>query len=66
MSDSGQKLVRLSQNGTNPGLFQIRFQYILLSESDLKSPGFVPFWTNLTPPKVEHILFKLKFQSVNR
>ena len=47
MSDSGQKLVRLSQNGTNPGLFQIRFQYILLSESDLKSPGFVPFWTNL-------------------
>ena len=29
MSDLGQKWVRLAPNGTNAGLFQIRFQYIL-------------------------------------
>ena len=35
-------LVRLAKNGTNPGLFQIRFQYILAL------CGFVPFGANLT------------------
>ena len=44
--DLGPKLVKLAQNGTIPGLFQIRFQYILARK--LKSPGFVPFWDNLT------------------
>ena len=29
MSDLGPKLVRMAPNGTNPGLLQIRFQYIL-------------------------------------
>ena len=40
--------------GTNPGLFQIRFQYIL-SRLIWKSPGFVPYWANLTDfiPKSE-------------
>ena len=40
-------------NGTNPGLFQIRFQYILALRAKMywhliwKIPGFVPFWVNL-------------------
>ena len=49
------KWVRLDPNGTNPGLFQIRFQYIWLDGSSSqmywnlfwKSPRFVPFETNL-------------------
>ena len=28
ISDVGPKLVRMTQNGTNPGLFHMRFQYI--------------------------------------
>ena len=36
------KWLRLAPNGTNPGLFQIRFQYIL-GNLIWKSPGFVPF-----------------------
>ena len=47
------KWVRLAPNGTNPGLFQIRFQCIWRGapkalKSDLKKPGFVPFGANLT------------------
>ena len=52
-SDMTPKLVRLALNGTNPGLFQIRFQYILAPRAKMywnliwKSLGFVPFWVNL-------------------
>ena len=47
------KWVRLAPNGTNPGLFQIKFQCIWRGapnalKSDLKKPGFVPFGANLT------------------
>ena len=47
------KWVRLAPNGTNPGLFQIRFQCIWRGapkalKYDMKSPGFVPFAANLT------------------
>ena len=48
------KWVKLSQNGKNPGLFQIRFRYILAQCAKMyrnliwKSPGFFPFWDNLT------------------
>ena len=44
----------VSLNGTNPGLFHTRFQYILALGDKIiwnliwKSPGFVPFKTNLT------------------
>ena len=34
--DLAPKWVRLAPNRTNPGLFQIRFQYILALKSDLK------------------------------
>ena len=39
------ELVKSAPNGTNPGLFQIRFQYIFCSasRSDLKIPDFVSF-----------------------
>ena len=46
--------VRLPPNGTNLGLFQIRFQYILARRAKMycnliwKSPRFVPFGANLT------------------
>ena len=43
VSDLGQHLVRLALNGTNPGIFQIRFQYIL----NRKIYGFVCFGANL-------------------
>ena len=52
--DFDPKWVRLAPNGTNPGLFQIRFQYILARRAKMywnliwKSPGFVPFGANLT------------------
>ena len=56
------KWVRFDQNRTNPGLFQIRFQYILARGAKMywnliwKSPGFVPFRSNLTQfgPKIWH------------
>ena len=41
-------------NGTNPGVFQIRFKYILAHRAKMywnliwKIPGFVPFGTNMT------------------
>ena len=43
----------LAPKWVNPGLFQITFQYILAQrqnvlKSDLKSPTFDPFGTNLT------------------
>ena len=53
-SNSGQRWVRWIPNGTNPGLFQIRSQYILAQRAKMywnliwKSPGFVPFGANLT------------------
>ena len=37
MVDLAQKWVRLAPNGTNPGLFQIRFQYIWLDRPNLPS-----------------------------
>ena len=51
--DLGPKWVRLGPNGTNPGFFQIRFQYILAQCQNVQnlmgeSPGFVPFGPNLT------------------
>ena len=51
--DLGQKLVRLVQFEINPGLFQIRFQYILARGAKMycnliwKSPGFVQFEANM-------------------
>ena len=47
------KWVRLAPNGTNPGLFQIRFQCIWRPaqnalKSDLKKPGICPILANLT------------------
>ena len=45
--------VRLAPNGTNPGLFQIRFQYILARWAKMywnliwKNPGCFPFGANL-------------------
>ena len=38
------------KNGTNPGLFQIRFQYILPKCTEIwsQSLGFVQFWANVT------------------
>ena len=43
------KWVRLATKGTNPGLFQIRFQYIWRGapnalKSDLKKPRICPIW----------------------
>ena len=45
ISKSGPKWVRLAPNGTNPGLFQIRFSTFWLGELNLiwTSPGFLPF-----------------------
>ena len=66
-SDLGLKWVRFASNGTNSGLFKIRFQYILARWAKMywnliwKSPGFVPFGVNLTHfgPKSGHpILFR--------
>ena len=44
--DLGTKRVRLSPHGTNPGLFNIRFQYILQNvlKSDLKKFEIFPIW----------------------
>ena len=39
----GPKVGQIDTNGTNPGLFQIRFQYIFR-----KRPGFVLFRADLT------------------
>ena len=39
MSSLAPKWVRMGPDGTNPGLFQIRFQHINRG----KIPGFVPF-----------------------
>ena len=36
------KWIRLAPNGTNPGLFNIRFQWINALKSDLKKPGICP------------------------
>ena len=49
MSGLAPKSVRLSPNRINPGLFQIRFQYILAPglKTDLKNPGFVLYCNNL-------------------
>ena len=47
MSDMTMKWVGFTQNVTNPGLFQIRFQDILAHRFE-KNPGFVPFDANLT------------------
>ena len=41
MSDLGAKWVRLAPNGTNPGLFQIRFQYIFSLWDQTWHPYFV-------------------------
>ena len=54
MVDLAPKWVRLAPNGTNPGLFQIRFQCIWRPapnalKSDLKSPGFVQFGVQSDP-----------------
>ena len=48
------KWVRLAPNGTNPGLFQIRFQYIWLDEPnvlkfDLKKFRICPIWGPIWP-----------------
>ena len=48
------KWVRLAPNGTNPGLFQIRFQCIWRTapnalKSDLKKPGICPIWGQSDP-----------------
>ena len=49
----GPKVGQVGPNGTNPVLFQIRFQYILAHCATMywnliwKSPGFVPFGANL-------------------
>ena len=53
MSDLGTKLVSLAQNGTNLGLFQIRFHYILARRAKMwnliwNSTGFFSFGVNLT------------------
>ena len=40
--DLGPKWVRLASNGTNPGLFQIIFQYILAHSDSL--------WAQMWPP----------------
>ena len=54
MADLGQRWVRLAPNGTNSGLSQITFQYILARRAKIygnviwKSPGFVSFGANLT------------------
>ena len=56
--DTGPKWLRSAPNGTNPGLFQIRFQYIWLiwakcteiwSEKVHLVPGFVPFGARICP-----------------
>ena len=54
MSDLGQKWARVVQNGTNLGLFQIRFQYILAQrqnvlKSDLKKSRICPIWGQSDP-----------------
>ena len=54
MSGLDSKWVRFTRNRTNPGLFQIRFQYILAHRAKMywnliwKSPGFVLFGANMT------------------
>ena len=45
--DLDSKWVKLAPNGTNPGLIQIRFQYILALYKVWKSPVFIPFGSNL-------------------
>ena len=51
LPDWGPKWARLTPNGTNPGLFQIRFQYILarVLKSDLKKPRVCPIWSQSGP-----------------
>ena len=60
------KWVKLSQNGKNPGLFQIRFQYILARRAKMywnmiwKSPGyFKPFLGRFDPPWSQTDIFDL-------
>ena len=50
MSGLSSKWGRLLLNGTNPGLFQLRFQYILARNETWceKSPGCVQFVSNLS------------------
>ena len=61
MSDLGPKWVRLPQNGTNPGQFQIRFQNIfahrakIVLKSDLKKSHLGqsdPLWASNLPSMV--------------
>ena len=35
--DFGSKVGQISSNGTNPGLFQVRFQYILANQAKIKN-----------------------------
>ena len=69
--DLDPKWVRLAPNWSNPGLFQIIFQYILRSDfstfwryakSDLKKSRIWPiwgqsdpFWVQIWSPRMEHI-----------
>jgi len=48
ISDLSSKWVRLAQNGTNPGIFQISSPSQNVLKSDIKSHRFVTFRTNLT------------------
>ena len=49
MSGLTLKQLRLAPNGSNPGVFQIRFQYILDGWVKMyRNPEFVQFWANLT------------------
>ena len=50
VSGAASSKAKMSPNWTNPGLFNISFLYILALSPILilKSPGFVPFWANLT------------------
>ena len=50
MSDMGPKRDKLAPNGTNPELFQIRFQYTLAHlKTDLKKSQICPFWCHSNP-----------------
>ena len=53
----GPKVHHIDQIGTKPGLFQIRFQYILAPCAIWCSPGFVSFGVNFTHlwPKSGHL-----------
>ena len=61
MSDMGPKWVWLVLNWTNPGLFQIRFQYILALQAQMYwdliwSPGFAHLGANLTNFRPKYVL----------